>query len=461
MSCSCIQFETPQWRFFDIEATMAQAAMSSLIKRIRQHGIVGAGGAGFPSYVKLNTPVQTFVVNGAECEPLLHKDKELMKHFAAGIVQGLSLVRDELQAEEAVFGIKGKYTEVINTMTPLLDHQTRIHKLSDVYPSGDEFVLVYEATGKVIPPGGLPLHVGVVVMNVETLLNIMRDRPATTKFLTVAGAVHEPKTVEVPIGVSLRSVVEACGGAAVEPYSVLVGGVMMGKLPASLDDPITKTTGGILVFPADHPLVQKYRRSEMAIRRIGKSACDQCSFCTELCPRYLLGHPIEPHKAMRALGFSHEKLSLVAGSMYCCECNICSLIACPEDLDPKNVCVMNKTELRGQKDIFPDGPPQREVHSMRYGRQIPVARLIQKLGLSGFANTGPLTPVQLNFDKVTIPLKQHIGASCQPLVHVGDRVRAGQAIGDVEENQLGCPVHASINGIVQSVDDVNITIQSE
>lgn len=439
---------------------MTATASSAWIDRIQANGIVGAGGAGFPAYAKLKAEVEYLLLNGAECEPLLHKDKELMKRFPDEIVEGLKRLRDHLSAGEAVLGVKDKYHDVIDMLEARCDERMRVHHLPDAYPAGDEFVLVYEGTGRVIPPGGLPLHVGCVVMNVETVLNIVLDKPVTTKFLTVAGAVNTQMTVEVPIGVTIREVVAACGGASVEPYAVLTGGAMMGKLPSSLDEPITKTTGGLLVFPVDHPLIHKYSRTETSIRSIGKSACDQCSFCTELCPRYLLGHPIEPHKAMRALGFSHEKLTLIGGSMFCCECNICSLIACPEDLDPKNVCVMNKAELRAMSFNYPEDAPKRGVHGMREGRQTPISRLIQKLGLSSFTNTGPLTAIDMKPSRVTLPLRQHIGAPAAAIVKPGDSVRTGDLIAQIEDGQLGCPIHASIDGAVAEVTDAHIIIEA-
>lgn len=431
---------------------------TNFIDCIRANGVVGSGGAGFPTYAKLKADVQTLIVNGAECEPLLHKDKELLKNYGSEFLEGLAQVKAYLGVEEAIIGIKGKYTEVIDLLTPQLRDGMRIHPLGDFYPAGDEFVLVYEATGKVIPRGGLPLHVGCVVMNVETVLNVARQRPVTTKFLTVAGAVNEPKTVEVPLGVSFRSVIEACGGAKVEPYALLVGGVMMGRLAKSLDDPITKTTGGLLVFPEDHPLVVKYKRSEMEVRLIGKSSCDQCSYCTELCPRYLLGHPIEPHKSMRGLVFSQDKLPQVIGSAFCCECNLCSLISCPEDLDPKNVCVYYKRDMREQKISYPKEVSDRPVHGMREGRQVPVSRLMTKLGLKQYTNKGPLTPITLQFDTVTIPLRQHVGAPAKAVVAPGARVRIGDVIGAVDAEQLGAPVHASIDGVVREVTETHVIL---
>jgi Na+-translocating ferredoxin:NAD+ oxidoreductase RnfC subunit len=434
---------------------------ANFIDQVRRQGIVGSGGAGFPAYAKLKQPVDLFIVNGAECEPLLHKDKELMKAFGDEILSGMARIRDHLGASEAVLGIKEKYHDVIDALQAKLPEKIRIHPLGDFYPAGDEFVLVYEVTGKVIPRGGLPLHVGIVVMNVETVLDVALDRPVTHKYLTVGGAVHDPKTVRAPIGASIREVIDACGGANVAPYAVLSGGVMMGKLVRNIDDPITKTTGGLLVFPDDHPLIAKYRRTYTEVNLIGKSACDQCSFCTELCPRYLLGHPIEPHLAMRALGFSHEKMSLVVGTHFCCECNLCSLIACPEDLDPKNVCVQNKQELRAQKIMYPEDAPVRPPHGMLDGRRTPVSRLIVKLGLKHFENRGPLVSISLNPERVVILLKQHVGAPATAVVKMGDRVQEGDVIATVPENQLGVPLHASMAGMVNDVTDAFVEIRRE
>ncbi len=133
--------------------------------------------------------------------------------------------------------------------------------LPDTYPAGDEFILVHLVTGRVIPPGGLPKDVDTVVANVETLMNIGLDRPVTHKYLTVAGAVETPVTLRVPVGISIGEVIEAAGGTTVADFGVLLGGVMMAKPAASLDEPVTKTTGGIIVLPATHSLIQAAQRA--------------------------------------------------------------------------------------------------------------------------------------------------------------------------------------------------------
>ena len=200
------------------------------IDRIAELGIVGAGGAGFPTAVKLNTKVPLVIVNGAECEPLLHKDKELMQHYAAPMLRGLQVAMDLTGAGEGVIGVKNKYKEIIEQLGVLAPPGVRVFPLSDSYPAGDEFILVHDVTGKVIPPGGLPKDVGAVVANVETLINIGLDRPVTHKYLTVAGAVANPVTLRVPVGMSVGEVIAEAGGATVPDFEILLGGVMMARL---------------------------------------------------------------------------------------------------------------------------------------------------------------------------------------------------------------------------------------
>jgi Na+-translocating ferredoxin:NAD+ oxidoreductase RnfC subunit len=326
----------------------------------------------------------------------------------------------------------------------------RVHVLPDFYPAGDEFILTYEVTGRVVPPGGIPPNVGVLTANVETLLNIARGKPVTRKYLTVAGAVARPATLCVPIGVSFAEAIAAAGGPTCERYDVLVGGAMMGRLARDTAGVVTRTTGGLLVLPDDHPLLGRYRRDVRAINRIGRSACDQCVFCTQLCPRYLLGHPIEPHRAMRALGLVHDPAPEVAGTIYCCECNLCSMMACPEDLDPKSVCVQAKATAR-ERGLEWKGATPREPHPLLEARRTPLRRLRSRLGLREFRDEGPLCEETLRPARVTIPLRQNVGAPARPVVKAGEMVEVGQVVGDVDSTELGCPVHASIAGRVTDV----------
>lgn len=431
--------------------------------QVRRNGVVGAGGAGFPTYVKVGSQgVDTVIVNAAECEPLLHKDKELLRKFPDDLVGALGDLVEHLGASAGVIGIKYKYHDVIDTLEGKLSGKLSLKRLGDFYPAGDEFILVSEVTSRVIAPGNIPLSVGALVCNVETLLNVRWDRPVTHKYLTVAGAVRRPITLHVPIGVSFGDCIAMAGGYSGEGvYAILEGGAMMGKLVTDPARPVTRTTGGLIVLPQDHELVRQRSRPQIVIDQIGRSACDQCSFCTELCPRYLLGHPIEPHLAMRNLGFHEVGDRMILGTEFCCECNLCTLYSCPEDLDPKNACVQSKGQLRSNQMRWSReaiGSKNWEPHPMEPYRHIPLSKLMRKLGLDRFENVGPLMDVPIPTRSFVLPLRQHIGAEARPIVAVGDRVRVGQVIAEVNAKDLGVPIHASVDGTVQSIDG-RITIE--
>jgi len=431
-------------------------------------GVVGAGGAGFPTHAKLAAQVDTVVLNGAECEPLLHKDKQILLARPEQVLEGLDIVARLTGATSVIIGVKEKYHEVIDALTPRLSGGVTIAPLHDAYPAGDEFILIHETLGRVVPPGGLPLDVGAVTLNVETALNVAQAgrQPVTEKFLTVAGAVAYPCTLRVPVGISMAECVAAAGGPLTDDPQYLVGGVMMGYLELRHDAPVDKRVGGIIVLPGDHVLIRRRRQDWKQVARIARSACDQCTFCTELCPRYLLGHPIEPHRAMRSLEFNLVGEANVIGTNYCCECNLCSLYSCPEGLDPKSVCAENKRRLAaaGRKDSDPRFLPQR-AETLLPGRKAPTARMMAKLDLRKFNNVGPLQDELLATDRVGIKLAQHVGAPCEPVVTAGQRVRAGDVVGRIPQvggkQALGAPVHASIDGRVAQVADGVIRIERQ
>lgn len=436
------------------------------VDQIREAGVVGAGGAGFPTYVKLAAEADTVLINAAECEPLLHKDKEVLRAFADQVMDGLAIAMRLTKAKRGIIGVKEKYDDVIELVRAKLASGMEVQPLRDVYPAGDEFTLVYTCTGRIIPPGAIPLAVGAVVLNVETAMNVsMTDSLSVChKYVSVAGGVAEPITLKVPVGVTLRQCIEAAGGVTIDDPHYVVGGAMMGYLEEDLDALVTKTTGGVLVLPPESSAVSRRKRDWSQVAKIGRAACDQCSFCTELCPRYLLGHPIEPHRAMRSLGFNLSKESDTPGTQFCCECNLCSFISCPEDLDPKEVCAQNKAKILKSQNRWTDPPfmPARAAMHLE-NRSTPTSRLIQRLGLTGFRNVGPLVDCFPSVDRVGIALKQHIGAPCEPIVKPGESVQCGQAVGrpPVHDGKpaLGVPVHASIDGRIASIDNGIVWIE--
>jgi Na+-translocating ferredoxin:NAD+ oxidoreductase RnfC subunit len=433
-----------------------------LSAKLRECGVVGAGGAGFPTYVKAQSQVEYLIANGAECEPLIHKDAELMRHFPAEILSGMATMMDATGAKSGKFGVKTKNAEAIEALRHANRHdRIEFVMLGDFYPSGDEYELVYTATGRLIPPAGIPLNVGCVVNNVETLYNVhfaQQDRPVTQKFLSVCGAVREPKSFWAPVGISFRELIALAGGATVSDFGVFISGIMMGTLTFDLDDVVTKTTGGLIVLPRDHYLMTRKTRSQDEMNRIGKSACDQCSYCTEFCPRYLLGYEVQPHKVMRSLGFT-----LTGGDIWnqwselCCACGLCTLYACPEDLYPKEACDDGKKDRRSAGLKFVQQKPV-EVHPMKEYRRVPLSQLRKRLQVEDYEAETPYQDLDCRPASVRIKLRQHAGQTAEATVKAGAKVGKGQVIGKVEDSKLGASIHSSIDGKVRAVTADSIEI---
>ncbi len=434
-----------------------------LSEKLKELGVVGAGGAGFPTYVKADSKVEFMLANGAECEPLVHKDVELMKNFPAQIVSGMSLMMTATGAQRGKFGIKSKNTAAISAIEGhLKSRPIDLVFLGDFYPSGDEYELVHAATGRLIPPAGIPLQVGCVVNNVETLYNVhnaSQGIPVTDKFISIAGAVREPQSLWAPVGTSFRDLIEAAGGATVPEFAMFVSGIMMGRLSFDLECVVTKTTAGLIVLPRDHYLVTRRGRPERDMSRIGKSACDQCSYCTEFCPRYLLGYQVMPHKVMRSLGFTPSgSENWNQWAQLCCSCGLCTLYACPEDLYPREACDKGKADQRaaGIKFTQQRAPA---VHPMKEARRVPLTMLRKRLKVDDYEADTPFQDTGLSPARVRIMLSQHVGKPARAVVAPGARVDKGSVIGCVDRADLGANVHASIAGTVETVTDSFVGIK--
>ncbi|HLK51786.1 MAG TPA: 4Fe-4S dicluster domain-containing protein [Bryobacteraceae bacterium] len=425
-----------------------------LSQKLRECGVVGAGGAGFPTYVKAQSQVEFVIANGAECEPLIHKDAELVKHFPAEIVAGMQSMMQATGARSGKFGIKTKNAEAIEAVKGHLTPAIELVTLGDFYPSGDEYELVYSATGRLIPAAGIPLQVGCVVNNVETLYNVAqaeRGMAVTEKFLSVCGAVKQPKSLWAPIGTPFRDLVKAAGGATFPDYGIFVSGIMMGTLTFDPDDVVTKTTAGLILLPREHYLMSRRTRSQKEMNHIGKSACDQCSYCTEFCPRYLLGYEVVPHKVMRSLGFTASGAEIWnQWAELCCACGLCTLYACPEDLYPKEACDQGKHDRRAAGLKFVQQRPV-EVHPMKEYRRVPLAQLRKRLQVEEYERETPFAEVRLRPAYVRIRMRQHAGEGAIPCVAEGRQVKKGEAVGRVEDSKMGTHVHASIDGTARRV----------
>lgn len=435
-------------------------------ERVRNAGIVGAGGAGFPTYVKFNADAEIFLVNGAECEPLLKVDQQLAETNALELIKGLQYGMKATGATEGIIALKAKYHAAIDALTPLLPSDIRIHILEDIYPAGDEVITIWMATGRRVPPAALPLSVGVVVNNVQTLINVARavenEEPVIEKTLTINGMVKKPITVTVPIGTTYRQVLEMAGGATVANPAYLNGGPMMGVYFTDLDEPIKKTTGALLVLPHDHLLIRRRTQDMTSVVAMARTVCEQCCLCTELCPRHLIGHELPPHLIVRAVNYrkaDQTESSTILSALTCSECGICEAYACPVDISPMRLNQALKAEFRAEGAKYVG--ELRPLNPMTEYRLLPINRLITRIDLDKMNHKAPLEEIVFEPRQVTLPLLQHIGAPAKPVVSVGERVVKGQLIATMDEGQLGVPLHASISGIIQTIDGYNIVIVQE
>ncbi len=436
-----------------------------LVEKVRLAGVVGAGGAGFPTHIKYQGQADLVIVNGVECEPLLWVDKEILRLRVIQVLAALRSVMEALGAKRGVIVMKRKYEDIAGIVKKFCSRsQVALELIDDYYPAGDEHVLVYEVTGEPLPPGVIPAQRKIIVNNVETMLNVhnaLKGQPVTEKWVTITGAVAKPATFIVPIGTPVRLLIEAAGGATENDYLVISGGPMMGKA-IDPEAPVTKTTKGILVLPSRLPVSIRSSAEISNILRLSKKFCVQCSFCTEMCPRYLLGHPLEPHRIMRAFAYSDDlTLEVFRLAHLCCECGVCSVIACPMNISPMHVNQWLKKEL-SERGLRYEGRDDRlSPRSVRNMRLIPSKNVLRRLGISHFDKyAGYKKFDNSKVREVRLLLKQHAGKPAVPRVRPGDHVKKGDLIAEVVDG-IGALLHASIDGMVKNVTSEVIVLRAE
>ncbi|SMF29799.1 4Fe-4S dicluster domain-containing protein [Desulfovibrio gilichinskyi] len=432
---------------------------------IREAGVVGAGGAGLPTHVKANATVDTVLVNGASCEPLLMSDPHLLEAEIDTVIRGLEAILDCTGATKGIVCLKGKHKKAMDSVREAVARNSsgrlEYFELRDFYPAGDEHVLVKEVLGRTVPERGIPLQVGAVVSNVESLLNVayaMDGIPVTHRYLTVTGEIKNSMVVKVPVGTLVSDVLAFAGGATISDFKVVDGGPMMGRILSDVSRPVTKTTSGLIVLPPDHTVVAGKIMDPERIRRITNTVCCQCSRCTDLCPRNLLGHSLHPHKLMRVLHSQILDTEIAREALLCSECGVCEKFACPMMVSPREVNAQIKKVLMQAGVRWESSDKQLESNPFRDSRAVPTARLIQRLNVAKY-DTHPAFAGEMFSSMVTIPLGQHIGAPATCVVSVGDRLHKGDLIGEIPEGAMGARVHASIDGVVESIADAMITIK--
>lgn len=432
---------------------------------MKEAGIVGAGGAGFPSYAKLAEGADTLVINGAECEPLLYTDYVLLHKEINAVLTGIKEVLEYANIPRALLCVKEHTAKRLRLIdgTKLAD-KIILKTLPDVYPMGDEISLIYQATGRVVRAGNLPITAGVIVYNVETMYNVAQavkhGAPLTEKWVTVAGDIPQPIVVKVPIGTPVCELFEKNNITVDEEHTVLDGGPSMGKVIDPETAVVTKTTKGLLILPNTcEAVVSKYIDGEKSIAR-AETACCQCTRCTDMCPRALLGYPLEPHKMVRTAKSAVVALpQMVLSASLCCGCGVCETLACCQGISPKAVineykALLAKNKLRyiGKTDVEPA--------EERAYRMIPSERWASVLGVAKFDKLPKFIGEQKDFTRVEILLRQHIGAPSVAIVKDGDSVQKGDKIAESAEG-LSLPQYASVSGKVTVEEGVKIIIEKD
>ncbi|NLC68363.1 MAG: electron transport complex subunit RsxC [Clostridiaceae bacterium] len=296
---------------------------AELLELIKGSGLVGLGGAAFPTHVKLSPPkekvIDTLIVNGAECEPYITSDYREMVENSWNIISGIYILKDLLKAKQVLIGVEDNKPEAIKIMTNIANTSGKIDiiKLKTRYPQGAEKMLIYALTGRKVPSRRLPMDVGVIVMNVNSVSFVAEyvktGMPLIKKRVTVDGpVVNNPSNVEVLIGTHLSDVFEFCGGFKEEPYKVIMGGPMMGVSQHSLENPVLKFTNAILAFD---------RKTAESVKK--ESPCIRCAKCVQVCPMNLLPLFLNASSIRRNTA-GLKKYNV----MDCIECGCCSYI-CP------------------------------------------------------------------------------------------------------------------------------------
>ncbi len=440
--------------------------MDELKKLITDAGCVGAGGAGFPSAVKLAEGADSLVINAAECEPLLYSDWALMKQHLDDVAQGAEYIMEGTGIKRAYLGVKEHTGHRLNLEDgQMLSAHTQVKFLPNVYPMGDEIILIYQALGRIVPPGQLPITVGVIVYNSETLYNIchaVRDgAPVTEKWVTVGGRVSKPFVAVVPVGTPVRELMAKYGISVPEDHVMIDGGPAMGPIIDPDTAIITKTTKGLLILPRTAPAIRSKLATNRTVSTHASANCCQCSICTDMCPRALLGYPLKPHRIVRnSMKMIEENPEAFTEASVCCACGVCELTACCQGISPRRVYQQVKGVLAKNKLRYTHKGGELQPDPDREYRMLPSERFKRMIGVAKY-DTGTPEIIRDSWlpTQIELPLRQHVGALAIPTVKVGATVAVGQLVA-AADGLISANIHSSVNGTVTAVTAGKLTIQT-
>lgn len=435
----------------------------TLSDKIEAAGVVGAGGAGFPTHRKLADGIDTVLINAAECEPLLYTDYMVMRDHMGEMLTGAKLMAEAMNAKETVLCLKRHTAKRLNITDGQTVNGVRVAELPDAYPMGDEIIMIYQALKRVVPPGQLPSASGVVVVNAETAYNIeaaSRGVPVTQKWVTIGGDVAKPVVIRVAVGASVGAVLRKAGVAVPEGYVVLDGGPAMGNIVSPATAIITKKTKGLLILPEGIPAIQAKRANVERLLKRTPSACCQCMMCTEMCPRHLLGYPLQPHKTLRAgMHMIANPENLLTASL-CSGCGTCTLIACTQGITPSAVMTAVKQNLGKNRLGYRASEPTVPSEERDY-RLVPSDRLMARIGVARYDRLAEWTgDLETGQDHYILPLSMHVGKPSEPVVKEGETVLAGQMIAKAQDG-ISAALHTPVDGTVSRVTAREIEIRRE
>lgn len=441
-------------------------SLDELKKIMQDHSIVGAGGAGFPSYAKLSAGAELLVINCAECEPLIYTDFMLMREKMDKIVGGAQIVMEKTGIKHTYISIKEHRGHLLGyTDGQSLGDNVTVKLLPNVYPMGDEINLIYETTGRVVKPGALPITSGIIVFNGETVYNVWRaynlNRPVVSDWFTIGGDLPKRYVVKTPIGTRLKDVFDMLGITMnTETHSLINGGPSMGKIDDLNTVVVGRTSKSFLVLPNTSRAVKNKQVAIDDMLRRAASACCGCTRCTEMCPRHTLGYPLEPHKMIRVAtgNAAEDHPELITSASLCCSCGICAEVCCQE-ISPKDVILNLKGILAKNKLKFNAGNEEYKVSSDRPYRMIASHKWEDMLGVHKFDVIPEFVFDKLKVKRVEIPMGNHIGLKAIPIVKVGDVVEEAQLIANAAEG-LSIPQYASMAGKVTYVDENKVVVEA-
>jgi len=304
---------------------------------IRDAGLVGMGGAAFPTHVKLSPPadcpIDALILNGVECEPYLNSDNRLMLEHTDEIIQGLRILETVLGVEQAFVGIEDNKPRAIEAMRSAASgaKDLRIVALKTCYPQGAEKQLIKAVLGREVPPGKLPMSVGAVVQNVGTahaaFEAVARRKPLVERVMTVSGpAIREPKNLRVRVGTSLLEVIDCCGGVTADLQKIVIGGPMMGKSLRVADVPVLKSTSGLVFLDRGRA------------RLLAEAPCIRCGRCVQACPQGLVPGEMARYAEV-------GRFEQLADALDCVECGSCQF-SCPSHRRLMHLVRLGKNEYR-------------------------------------------------------------------------------------------------------------------